>query len=117
VSAQPLWRLVSHPDARLVRFGTEAVVFNPLSWETHLLNETAAHIVETLRGGLRSIQELAAALVADLDPDSPPEVYAEQIALLMEELEDLELVVRDPLESAVPHKAEEAGAREAESAG
>jgi len=90
------WQLTSHPDVRVVRFGTEAVVFNPLSWETHLLNETAAHVVESLRRGPRSVDELAAALVEDLDPESPPDVYLSQVAMLMDELAALGLAFHEP---------------------
>jgi len=91
---RPRWQLTKHPDVRVVRFGAEAVVFNPLSWETHLLNETAAHVVESLRRGPRSVEELASALVADLESESAPEVYTDQIAVLMEELEAFGLAVR-----------------------
>jgi len=90
------WRFTDHPDIRVVRFGAEAVVFNPLSWETHLLNETAAHVVDSLRRGPQGALELAAALAEDLDPESAPEAYADQVAVLMEELEGLGLAVREP---------------------
>ena len=79
---------------RVVRFGAEAVVFNPLSWETHLLNDTAAHVVESLRFGPQSVEALAAALVADLEPESDPEAYVDQVAMLMDELEAFGLAVR-----------------------
>jgi len=98
------WRLTSHPDVRVVRFGTEAVVFNPLSWETHLLNETAAHVVESLRRGPRSVDELAAALVEDLEPESAPEIYADQIAVLMDELEAFGLAVRAQPDGSDAHR-------------
>jgi PqqD family protein of HPr-rel-A system len=94
------WRFISHPEIRVVRFGAEAVVFNPRSWETHLLNETAAHVVDSLRRGPQCAWELAAALAEDLDPDCAPEAYADQIALLMEELERLGLTSREPEEHA-----------------
>jgi len=83
---------------RVVRFGAEAVVFNPLSWETHLLNETAAHVVESLRRGPQGAWELAAALTESLDPDSGPQVYVDQVATLLEELEALGLAVRETSE-------------------
>jgi len=88
------WRFANHPDVRVVRFGAEVVVFNPLSWETHLLNQTAAHVLESLRRGPQSAWDLAAALTEDLDPDAAPEAYANQIELLMEELEGFGLAVR-----------------------
>jgi PqqD family protein of HPr-rel-A system len=92
------WRFIEHPELRVVRYGAEAVVFNPLSWETHLLNESAAHVVETLRRGPQGAWELAAALAEDLDPEAAPETYADQVAALMEELEGLGLAVRAPAE-------------------
>jgi PqqD family protein of HPr-rel-A system len=96
--ARVRWRFTEHPDVRVVRFGAEAVVFNPLSRETHLLNETAAHVVDSLRRGPQSAWELAAALAEDLDPESAPEVYAEQVASLMEDLEGFGLAVRMAIE-------------------
>ncbi len=92
-SPRPRWRLTNHSQLRVVRFDAEAVVFNPLTWETHLLNETAAHAVDSLRHGPKSAWELAAALTKDLDPDSAPDVYVDQIGLLLEELEAFGLVV------------------------
>jgi len=82
----------------VVRFGAEAVVFNPLSWETHLLNETAAHVVESLRRGPQGAWELATALTEGLDPDSGPQVYVDQVATLLEELEGLGIAVREASE-------------------
>ena len=92
------WRFTNHPDVRVIRFGDEAVVFNPLSWETHLLNQTAAHVVDSLRRGSQSAWELAAALTEDLDPECAPEAYSEQIERLMEELEGFGLAVRESVE-------------------
>ena len=102
--ARPRWQLTSHLDVRVVRFGAEAVVFNPLSWETHLLNETAAHVVESLRQGPQSVQELAAALVEDLDPNSPAELYTDQVAVLMDELEALGLASREQAGGTHAHR-------------
>jgi len=94
-AAQTRWRFTGHPDVRVERFGDEAVVFNPLSWETHLLNETAAHVVEALRRGPSDAESLAADLTAALDPEVSPEAYVAQIEGLLEELEGLGLVVRE----------------------
>ena len=94
LAAPTRWRLRNHPDIRVVRFGDEAVVFNPLSWETHLLNETAAHVVDALRRGFTDAEALAADLTAALDPEASPEAYVDQIERLLEELEGLGLVVR-----------------------
>jgi len=93
-STRRRWQFTRHPDIRVVRFDAEAVVFNPLSWETHLLNETAAHVVGYLRRRPQSAAELAAALVQDLDPESAAEAYTDQIEALLEELEALGLVMR-----------------------
>jgi len=93
-TAPARWRFTSHPDVRVVRFGNEAVVFNPLSWETHLLNETAAHVVEALRRGPHDADALAADLTAALDPEVSPETYVAQIEGLLEELEGFGLAER-----------------------
>ncbi|MCC6609940.1 MAG: HPr-rel-A system PqqD family peptide chaperone [Burkholderiales bacterium] len=112
------WRFIEHPDLRIVRFGAEAVVFNPLSWETHLLNETAAHIVDALRRGLQDADALATDLTAALDPAGSPEAYTAQIEGLLEELEGLGLVDREPADGREPDsrepcpRAELTGARE-----
>lgn len=39
-------RFAVSPDVRVVWFEDEAVVFCPFSWETHLLNATAAAVLE-----------------------------------------------------------------------
>jgi PqqD family protein of HPr-rel-A system len=47
---------------RALDFGEECVVFNPLSWDAHLLNGAAAAVLELLTGGAQTEEEVAAYL-------------------------------------------------------
>lgn len=85
------WRLIAPDDTAVLRFDDEALVFNPASWETHLLNEAAAFVVESLHGRAQSVEELVAA--AAQASDAPlPEAFAEQVTELLGQLASLGLV-------------------------
>lgn len=52
------WRIVGDAPVRLARHGDEVLALNPLSWETHLLTEPAASVVECLATGPLTLHEL-----------------------------------------------------------
>jgi PqqD family protein of HPr-rel-A system len=56
------WRLVDPSGIRIQRFDDEALVFNPVTWETHLLNGVAVRVLDGLSAGPRAEEELVEAL-------------------------------------------------------
>jgi len=86
------FRVASHPDLRILRFDDESVVFNPFLWHTHLLNASAALVLDLLEEGPAAAEELAAALT---DESGAPAIAVEQVEKLLEELAGLALVQPD----------------------
>jgi len=74
---------------RLARFDSEAVVFNPVSWQTHLLNDTAAYALEALMSGPQTFDDIVTAVLGNV---TPPDHTVEMIQSLLAELEALGLV-------------------------
>ena len=52
------WQLSNPADTAVLRFDDEALVFNPATWETHLLNESASIVLDALLEGPRSVDEI-----------------------------------------------------------
>jgi PqqD family protein of HPr-rel-A system len=92
------FRVTAHPDLRILRFDDESVVFNPLLWHTHLLNASAALILDALEEGPGTAAEIAAATSDDV---GVPAIAADDVARLLDELAGLALVERVP-EEALP---------------
>ncbi len=55
-------RFAAVPGIRSFDFGDEWVVFNPLSWDAHLLNPAAAVVLELLDGEPQDAAGIAATL-------------------------------------------------------
>lgn len=86
------WALRTSEGLRIFREGGEALVFNPLSWQTHYLNETALRVLDALTSGPRPLEDLVAAA---LEGSAPADAHwRSQVLLLLEELERMGLVVR-----------------------
>jgi PqqD family protein of HPr-rel-A system len=83
------WHIVSPEDTAVLRFDDEALVFNPSSWETHLLNEAAALVLDALVAGPRSVDEIVAQVESEV---AVPEDFAGQVDALLGQLESLGLV-------------------------
>jgi len=83
------WQLVSPAETAGLRFDDEALVFNPSSWETHFLNESAALVLDALVAGPRSVDEIVAEVADEVEI---PEGFAGQVAALLGQLESLGLV-------------------------
>jgi PqqD family protein of HPr-rel-A system len=47
------------PGVRMLDFGDEWIVFNPLSWDAHLLNAAAAVVLEQLSAQAQTESEVA----------------------------------------------------------
>ena len=87
------FRVAAHPDLRILRFDDESVVFNPFLWHTHLLNASAALVLDLLvEEGPATAEELTAALA---DESGAPAIAVDQVEKLLDELAELALVHPD----------------------
>jgi len=89
-AASPRWRLVDPSGIRIQRFDDEALVFNPLTWETHLLNDVAARVLDAVA----ELPRTEGHLVAELCGADAAESLREQIVRFLRELEALALIER-----------------------
>lgn len=80
------------PDVRIIVFDDEAVVFNPFTWETHVLNESATLVVERLQAGACGMTEVEELLAAVLDDTEKP-LAAEHAERVLQDLASLRLIV------------------------
>lgn len=84
-------RYTAAEGIRVLDFGDESVVFNPLSWDAHLLNAAAAGILDLLGEGPRSASELEIILREVLLESERPQA-ALHAQRLLQELAQLGLV-------------------------
>ena len=87
-----LWSLRA-ADVEALRFRDGAIVFNPLSWDTHLLNESAFQILDALGRGASRPETLVQRIVGDRLSQDDPRVA--QVETCLEEMESLGLVTRE----------------------
>ncbi len=79
------------PGVRIVFLDDEAVIFNPSSWETHLLNAASALVVESLQRQSLSVSDVEQLLAEALADAEKP--FARQHAeSVLSELSSLTLV-------------------------
>jgi len=71
-------------QVRVLEFEDEAVVFNPLSWDAHLLNSAAIAVLALLLEAPRSQDEIAAFLREALQPEEQPQASAHAQRLITE---------------------------------
>jgi PqqD family protein of HPr-rel-A system len=90
-----LWR-ARQQGIRLRRFDTEALAFNPLTWETHLLTGKAAPVLARLLSSPASLDDLVRAVAAASKDETPSMVPPESVFRVLEELRDLGLIVEMP---------------------
>lgn len=95
--AQPRYALA--PDVRLKFFDDEAVVFNPFTWETHVLNAAASLALEQVSARPCSCDDLERLLHEVLAEDEQPRA-AEHARRLIGELAALRLIVPRPDDDA-----------------
>jgi PqqD family protein of HPr-rel-A system len=79
-------------ETRVCIFDDEAIVFNPFSWETHLLNPAAALVLESAASGPLTEAGVSELLGEVLDERQRPRA-AEHARLLLQELIALRLLV------------------------
>ncbi len=89
------WKLRAGQRLRMLSDDEEAVVYNDLSGDTHLLSGIAASLLERLRQAPADRATLASFLATewDLDADIAPAALAEQ---LLSELAALSLIEQIP---------------------
>jgi len=87
------WRLVDPRGIRIHRFDDEAMVFNPLTWETHLLNGVAMSVLDALASGPRLEAELLDEVWGGDAEPGPGSARSEAVRFL-HELDSLGLVER-----------------------
>ena len=86
------WRLREQDGLRVARFGFDAVVFNPISWQTHLLNDSAMRVFEGVACGTQTPGRIVSALGEEA-PDAEPALDdLRMIGALLADLEALGLV-------------------------
>ena len=85
------WRLVDPSGIRVRRFGDEALVFNPITWETHLLNGVAVRVLDGLFSGPRPEAELIAEVCGGDGLVEGAASMPDEIGRFLEELESLGL--------------------------
>jgi PqqD family protein of HPr-rel-A system len=86
---------------RVHHFGDESVVFNPLTWETHVLNPAASLAVRRLQQDACGIRELSALLEAELE-ESERASAQQHAASLIDTLRAMHLLSVEPATDACP---------------
>ena len=83
------------PGLRVITLDDDAVVFNPFSWETHLLNPAAALVLDIAAAAPCTEAAVAEVLAEVLDEDERP-LAAEHAHRLLWELAGLRLLIERP---------------------
>ncbi len=90
------WHLLRPDEIRISPLDAGAAVFNPLSWETHILLPEAARVLEALRAGHADLESLAAAFAGAGRPEAGDAAeQREALVALLEDLEGLGLVTAE----------------------
>jgi PqqD family protein of HPr-rel-A system len=63
--ANSVWRTSPRSDGLAHQLDEELLLFDSLTWRTHLLNSTATELVRLLEQGVDSVIDLAEALAPD----------------------------------------------------
>ncbi len=84
-------RLQLTSGVELKRFDSDLIVFDPLSWQTHLVNAAGAVLVEELSAGAASVEHLQAVFRAHY-PDQDQTSSDRSVLDLVDNLVDLGLV-------------------------
>lgn len=90
-----VWKLLRQRETRFRRFDTEALAFNPLTWETHLLTGNAVPVVTRLLASPASLDELVHAVAAQSSERISPDALRKSVSHVLEELHNFELIVEE----------------------
>jgi len=85
-------RYALSPGVRIQRLDDDAIVFNPFSWETHLLNPAAALVLEYAGSGDCTETGVVELLAEVLDDTERPHA-GQHARQLLDELVNLRLLV------------------------
>ena len=85
------WRITPGQTLRHRNWQGEIVLYNDLSGDTHLLDESALHLLQTLQSGPLAERELAARVRAAFEAEDG-EVDDASVAQLLAELQALALI-------------------------
>ena len=77
-----MWRITPGQALRFRQFDDEFVLYNDLSGDTHLLGDSAMHLLSVLQHGPAPRTALLASLAAALECASDPALEGETDALL-----------------------------------
>jgi PqqD family protein of HPr-rel-A system len=80
----------------LCPFPEHVVVFNPVTWETHLLDVSAATVLEALAGAPLSIEQVEG--IVSRHFEAPAADLARFARTLVDELRAAELIVTEPVD-------------------
>ncbi len=61
------------PALQVVDYDEESVVFNPITWDTHVLNAAAAEVLSMCTGIGCTVEQIAQALTLWLQADEAPQ--------------------------------------------
>lgn len=84
-------RFAATDGIRVLNFEDESIVFNPISWDAHLLNAAAAAVLELLTEAPRSVGDVET-LFRDTLCDAEHSEAFEHARCLLHEFEQLGLV-------------------------
>jgi PqqD family protein of HPr-rel-A system len=87
------WRITPGQALRHRTWQGEVVLYNDLSGDTHLLDESALHLLHKLQNGPAAEPELGACVRAEFEADGG-EVDDASVAQVLAELEVLALIER-----------------------
>jgi PqqD family protein of HPr-rel-A system len=88
-----MWQLTPGQAFRFRQYDDEFVLYNDLSCSTHLLTDTAMHVLSTLQQGALSGDALAASLAAALECPRDA-AFEAQAAGVIAQLAKLSLICR-----------------------
>ncbi len=88
--------LALREGAKLKTSDAELLVFNPMSWETHLLNEHGALIVAMFAGGPQTLEQIQRAYRLAQPDDEPSDSSDAAVVSLLTQLCRLGLIRQDP---------------------
>lgn len=93
------WRIASLDRVRVVRLADAALVFNPLSWQTHYLNEAAQCVFDALCERPMTLEELVVETVEEHERLSAAEKesWTRMLTRHLGDLTSMGLVTRDPV--------------------
>jgi PqqD family protein of HPr-rel-A system len=91
VSDPPPLRFAAADGLRVRELDDEAIVFEPVSWDAHLLNPAAHAVLALLLDGPRSEAEIVAFLADALQPSERP-AAPDHARRLLGELQSLRLI-------------------------